>query len=116
MVAELKPRLTFDEYLQLESQNEYKSEFIDGLSSSTEAYDRGVKAVEHRRIPSLREYLLIAQDRCHIEHYVREADNRWVLSDFKSIEEVIQLSSIDCQLALAEVYDKVEWGAIENIN
>lgn len=88
MAAELKPRLTFDEYLELESQNEYKSEFIDGQM-----------------------YAMTGASPRHNLHYVREADNRWVLSDFKSLEEVIQLPSIDCQLALAEVYDKVEWGA-----
>ena len=45
---------------------------IEVLSDSTEAYDRGKKTEFYRTIPSLREYLLIAQDRLHVEHFRRQ--------------------------------------------
>jgi Uma2 family endonuclease len=49
-----------------------------------------------------------AQDRYHVEHFVRQPDNRWLLSETNRSEDTIHLSAIDCNLALTEVYDKVE--------
>lgn len=50
---------------------------VEVLSPSTEAYDRGVKWGAYRAIPSLTDYLLVAQDAVRIEHYSREADGSW---------------------------------------
>jgi len=194
MAAELKPRLTFDEYLEIESKAEFKSEFVNGwmyamagaspehnlitanvvieigkqiqrppcaiysgdqllkvlarangrypdvtvvcgepqyhkspflnallnptllvevLPPITEAHGRNVKveeyrkAEEYRSIPSLKEYLLIAQSRYHVEHYVRRASNQWLLSEYNGSQNVIRLAAINCDLSLAEVYKMV---------
>jgi hypothetical protein len=56
-------------------------------------------------------YVLIAQDKCHVEHFVRQPDHRWLLSETNRLEDTIHLSSIGCDLALLEVYDKVEMSA-----
>jgi Uma2 family endonuclease len=80
---------------------------IEVLSKSTEAYDRGKKFSFYRTIESLAEYLLIAQDECQVEQYVKQRDGGWLLSDYYSPEDVVALTSIQCQLALREVYDKV---------
>jgi Uma2 family endonuclease len=82
---------------------------IEVLSSSTESYDRGEKLVGYRLLSSVQEVLLIAQNRCHITHYVRQAEHKWVLSDVLQLEAVIELASIDCTLALADVYAKVNF-------
>lgn len=82
---------------------------VEVLSDSTEAYDRGGKFALYRQLPSLREYLLISQHRVQAELYTRGADNRWTLSDFGALTDRIPLASVDCTLALAEVYDKVEF-------
>ena len=89
---------------------------VEVLSPSTENYDRGVKAEEYRSIASLNEYLLIAQDRCHVEQYVRQSDNQWLLTEFNSLQNNIWLPSINCALSLAEVYDNVEWATDEEAN
>jgi Uma2 family endonuclease len=81
---------------------------VEVLSPTTEAYDRGEKAWHYRQIASLAEYLLVSQDRRHIEHYVRQADDQWLLSESDDLQDVINLPSINCALAMAEVYDKVE--------
>src|SRR5207302_11009756 len=47
---------------------------IEVLSPTTEAYDRGDKFAHYRRMESLREYVLIAQDRVRLERYTRDAD------------------------------------------
>jgi Uma2 family endonuclease len=82
---------------------------IEVLSDSTASYDRDDKFKHYRRtLDSLMEYLLIAQDECHIEHYVRQGNNQWLLSETNDLQQVIKLSSINCQLALSDIYDKVE--------
>jgi Uma2 family endonuclease len=78
------------------------------LSESTEAYDRGGKFAHYRKLASLMEYVLITQTNPHIEPYVRQPDNRWLLAEADSLSDTIHLPSIDCHLALAEVYDKVD--------
>jgi Uma2 family endonuclease len=81
---------------------------VEVLSESTEAYDRGGKFAHYRKLPSLMEYVLIAQTKPHVEHYVRQPDNRWLLAEADSLSDTVHLPSIDCRLALLEVYDKVE--------
>lgn len=82
---------------------------IEVLSPSTENYDRGKKFQHYRTLESLQEYILIAQDARHIEHYRRQADNQWLLTDFTQADGVIELPSIACTLALADVYEKVDF-------
>jgi Uma2 family endonuclease len=81
---------------------------VEVLSESTKDYDRGGKFEHYRTLTSLNEYVLIDQDKYHIEHFVRQPENRWLLSETYHLEDTIHLSSIDCDLALTEVYDKVE--------
>jgi Uma2 family endonuclease len=50
---------------------------VEVLSRSTEAYDRGEKWEAYQRLPSLTDYILVAQASMRIEHYQREADGSW---------------------------------------
>ncbi len=79
---------------------------IEVLSPSTESYDRGAKFAHYRKIASLQEYLLVSQDQPSIERYLRQGDV-WILSEAIGLDATIPLESIDCQLKLYEVYDKV---------
>lgn len=79
---------------------------VEVLSPSTEDYDRGRKFEHYRRLPSLQEYVLIHQDRPMVEHHVRES-KRWILTELQTIDELLPLHSIHCELPLAEVYFKV---------
>ena len=79
---------------------------IEVLSPSTEAYDRGGKFARYRKIPTLREYLLVTQDQPSIERYQRQGEV-WILSEAVGLEASVPLESIDCILSLSEVYDKV---------
>jgi Uma2 family endonuclease len=47
------------------------------LSQGTERYDRGLKWVSYQQLPSLSEYLLVWQSEPRIEHFRREAADRW---------------------------------------
>ena len=81
---------------------------VEVLSKSTEAYDRGKKFQHYRTIDTLMEYLLVAQDSYHVEHYVRQADGHWLLSEATDLQETVHLPTINCDLTLEDVYDKVE--------
>jgi Uma2 family endonuclease len=81
---------------------------VEVLSPSTEAYDRGKKFEHYRQLESLREYLLVAQDRPHVEHYRRQNGGEWILSEASSLDASLNLPTLECQIALREVYDKVD--------
>jgi Uma2 family endonuclease len=80
---------------------------VEVLSKSTASYDREEKFGYYRTIPSLTEYLLVSQDECHAVQYVRQSDGRWMLTDYRLMEDVLQLDSVDCRLPLVDIYDKV---------
>jgi Uma2 family endonuclease len=84
---------------------------VEILSASTESYDRGEKFQSYRSIPTLNEYLLVDQYRPHLEKYVKHGDGFWMLSEASGLDGRITLDSIDCPMSLADVYDKVRFGA-----
>ena len=53
---------------------------VEVLSDSTEAYDRGEKFAHYRRLPSLREYVLVSQHAPRIEIWRRNERGRWELA------------------------------------
>ena len=79
---------------------------VEVLSPSTEAYDRGAKFASYRQLPTLREFLLVAQDRPSVEHYVRDGE-RWVLTAVTDLDATIMLPAIGCTLRLREIYRRV---------
>jgi Uma2 family endonuclease len=85
---------------------------IEILSPSTERYDRELKFHRYQLIKSLRDYLLIAQDRPAVEHYALGGDRRWSLSLHEELTETITLRSIACSLALAAVYRKIRFDSV----
>ena len=81
------------------------------LSETTEDYDRGKNSAHYRTLPSLQEYVLVAQDKCHVEQFTRQPDNRWLLWETDDLESVLNLPSVSCQLKLTDVYAKVTFAA-----
>ncbi|MGA9624926.1 MAG: Uma2 family endonuclease [Bryobacteraceae bacterium] len=81
---------------------------IEVLSPSTEAYDRGKKFEHYRSIESLREYLLVASDRVHVDLYTRQPDGRWLLTSADRLEDSLDLQSVGCRLALLDLYEKTD--------
>lgn len=82
---------------------------IEVLSESTESYDRGKKFQHYRSIETLQEYVLVSQDEARIEKYVKHGDGFWLLSEAVGMDAEIEFASIECRIALAEVYDKVDF-------
>ena len=79
---------------------------VEVLSPSTEAYDRGEKFAHYRQLASLQEYVLVAQDQIFVEHFRRQ-EKQWILTDFQKREESLSLPSIQCELPLQEIFERV---------
>lgn len=75
---------------------------VEVLSPSTETYDRGEKLSHYKRIPSLREIVLIAYDEHRLEIWRRDGD-RWNLT-VRCGAESAPLQGLGCVLPLSEVY------------
>jgi Uma2 family endonuclease len=84
---------------------------VEILSDSTRDYDRSRKFQYYRELASLREYLTIEQDSPRVERWARQPEGGWLLTEFKDLEQTVHLASIDCELPLREIYDKVDWTA-----
>jgi len=80
---------------------------IEVLSESTEKYDRGKKSGHYRQLTSLKEYLLVSQDEPHVEHYARQGDGHWLLTEATGVEASIELPAVSAELRLSEVYSRV---------
>lgn len=80
---------------------------IEVLSPSTARYDRGLKFRRYQLIPSLRHYLLIAQDEPRVEHYTIAQDGELQLRTYWEIGAVVDMPAIDARLPLAEIYARI---------
>ncbi len=80
---------------------------VEVLSPSTKNFDRGEKFMRYRLIEPLRDYVLVAQDEIHVEHFRRQGE-LWVLSETRDPEGRLSIESIGCELSLGEIYDRVE--------
>ena len=79
------------------------------LSESTRSYDKDAKFAAYRTIPTLREYLLIDQYEVSIEQYVKTDRKSWLFSEYGEADEVVALNSIQFEMAIEDIYDKVEF-------
>jgi len=77
---------------------------VEVLSDSTERDDRSDKFYAYRRLTSLEEYVLVAQDVRRVEVYRRETG--WDLEVYET-EGDFNLRSVGLDLTLAEVYEGV---------
>lgn len=85
---------------------------IEVLSDSTEAYDRGTKFEHYRGVSSLVEYVLISQKIPLVEIFSREQEGRWRLTPVSGIHGSARLDSIGTDIAMAEIYYRVEFDAV----
>ena len=80
---------------------------VEVLSPSTAAYDQGQKFGMYRSLPSLREYLLIAQDEPRLVLYRRDPDNRWFIGDAHGLDATLDLTTGGVTLALHDLYERI---------
>lgn len=82
------------------------------LSPSTEAFDRGEKFHRYRRwLPTLTDYVLVAQDRPVMDHYQRTMTGRWEVETLEGLDAHLHLPSIVCTVSPADVYERIVFPA-----
>ncbi len=83
---------------------------VEVLSPSTQRYDQTKKFFRYRKeLPSLTDYILIYQNAPFIEHHEKMPDGRWTHNVAEGIENVLRIASIETELSLNEIYDRVEF-------
>ncbi|GAB2858886.1 Uma2 family endonuclease [Hymenobacter ruber] len=82
---------------------------VEVLSPTTSQYDRSEKFMLYRQVPSLRQYLTLDAQAIHAELHTLDDLGRWVLTETRDLNAVLDLSSIGCQVPLAEVYAGVQF-------
>ena len=81
---------------------------VEVLSPSTAAFDRGEKFRRYRAwLPTLTDYVLVAQDRPLMDHYHRQEDGTWTFRALEGCEASLHLDSIGCTMPLADVYERI---------
>lgn len=87
----------------------YPCLIMEVLSPGTEAYDRGAKFAQYRRLATLKEYVLISADQISVEVFRLNNQGKWEFIPYETGED-IELLSIDLHLPIAQVYEEVEIG------
>lgn len=83
---------------------------IEVLSPSTEAYDRGQKFGYYRQIPSLQEYVLVAQHQPLIDHFLRQESGSWVIRNgCERIDQVLKLQTLELEVPLRRIYHRIDF-------
>jgi Uma2 family endonuclease len=86
---------------------------VEVLSDSTEKYDRGKKSNHYRQITSLKELILIAQNRPHVERFTRQPNGDWLFHEQKEMTADFELKSLGISVAMSELYRGVKFEPTE---
>ena len=86
---------------------------VEVLSKSTRNYDRVDKFSYYRTIPSFQEYILIDQQKIAIEQYSKQANKRWSFSEYNEEDTELFFNSLQVQVPLVDIYEKVDFEAEE---
>lgn len=78
------------------------------LSESTESLDRGEKFMAYRQLDSLREYLLVSQDKVMVEVFSRTDDGTWRIQSFPELSQEIDLPGLGISINTSDIYFGVE--------
>ena len=82
---------------------------VEVLSKSTRDYDRGEKFASYRRLPSLKEYVLVSQEAAQVEHFARLEAGAWRFNPVEGLDGEVRLETAGVRLPLREIYDKVSF-------
>ncbi|ELP55046.1 MULTISPECIES: Uma2 family endonuclease [Microcystis] len=86
---------------------------VEVLSNSTQAYDRGDKFKFYRSLPTFQEYILIEQSSYSVERYYKQKDDQWLIDFVMGENAVLQLVSVDWQISLQDLYQRVNFDLAE---
>jgi Uma2 family endonuclease len=79
---------------------------VEVLSPSTENIDRREKLHAYQNISSVKEYLLVSQERMEVELYRRDGKH-WQYYLLKTEEDILHIDCLDLGLTMADIYEDV---------
>jgi Uma2 family endonuclease len=56
-------------------------------------------------MPTFQEYLLVDQYSIYVEHHVKTSPNQWLMSEYRSADINLSMSSVDCRIRIADLYE-----------
>jgi Uma2 family endonuclease len=77
---------------------------VEVLSRSTHKDDLGTKFEDYRSIAAFEEYVLISQDRIHVEVRRREGPKRWTIEELSAGDE-LELRSLGIRMPVDALYE-----------
>lgn len=80
---------------------------IEVLSPTTQDYDRGGKFKLYRDIETLTEYILISSKEILVEKYTKQPNDSWLLTEFKTVNDALEIIGIGMKLKLLTIYNEV---------
>ncbi len=86
---------------------------VEVLSQSTQGYDRGNKFKFYRSIATFQEYILIDQYSYTVEQYLKQSEDKWSISFHEGENTILQLASVDWQISLQDLYQRVDFELVE---
>ncbi|WP_373527302.1 Uma2 family endonuclease [Nostoc sp.] len=86
---------------------------VEVLSNSTKNYDKTDKFKYYRSLADFQEYIMIDQYSFSVEQFAKQAEGQWIFKEYEGEEAVLILNSIDFQIALREIYERVNFELIE---
>jgi Uma2 family endonuclease len=82
---------------------------IEVLSDSTKDFDRSGKFELYRTLPSLREYILVHQDKIQLEQFIKQSEKQWLMREYDTEETALEFTNVPIQVTLADMYAKVDF-------
>lgn len=79
---------------------------IEVLSPSTENIDRREKLHAYQSIPSVKEYVLVSQDKAELELY-RRGETHWQYFLLNDTDDVLQLECLDLAMDMPTIFEDV---------
>ena len=90
---------------------------VEVLSPSTEREDRTDKFREYQRIPSLRHYVLIDQQRPYVTHFEKLAQGMWAIAgEYTDFTESLKLTldAHEISVPLTAIYRRISFAEVTN--
>ncbi|HEY9892277.1 MAG TPA: Uma2 family endonuclease [Candidatus Sericytochromatia bacterium] len=117
---------TYPDVMVVEGEPEYVNDrtdmiinpqvIVEVLSNSTQGYDRTDKFAAYRTIPTFEEYLFFDQTKIYVEQYSKTANKRWSFREYDIEDETISLTSVELEIAIVDIYNKVKFETVTKEN
>jgi Uma2 family endonuclease len=77
---------------------------VEVLSRPTQGFDRGAKLDSYQQIPSLKQYVLVAQEEIRVSVFERDGED-WRYRTVQGLDASLTFAVADATMSLAEIYE-----------